>query len=792
MVPDAPDFQGFKMIDRSTSWILRHPKAILFGTILATLLSLFLASKIKIRTNLSDLLPDNHPAVQQARKLEEVVGGASFIVVAVETKNPEAAGRFIDDLHARLEAAAFQGIRTINDHPPADFLKKSGLLYLSSADLDQLKSKIKRRIDQGRLKKAHLYIDFEEEENDEFLEPHSHYQNHEGTLFVSLIKPNWRATDVAKTQTFLDQLDQTVKRLSPLSYDPSLRVCITGPYVKAAAQKRIVVRDATLISTFSFIAAILYLILHFKRKRPVFLVGLPLTISVFWSLGLAYLLYGSLNLFSSVACAILLGLSADYGIHLYSEYSRHREQGESVHKALQLALNHLMRAFFIASTTTTTAFLSLGFTQFKALHEFGFIAGFGIVLCALSFVLLFPPLVIFTEKWRPLSPVTSTLKREANHPPFLNPFSRRTFVLTSLLLLLPLSAIALGHLRFDYNLNNILGEQPTKKLDRKVDGIFGRSVNPEVALTGSLGDAKKLSSSIRAAAEQNSKTERGTTIQGVLSLADFVPSDQREKIRKIREIRPLFTESVIKNMNADERKSYETFKSMLQPRPITLGSLPPEILNPFQDREGKTGRIVFIFPNFERAQGDRFLQFVEEIRKVECRDCQAPFFIAGESTVYYEIIKMIFREGHTVIGFALITVFGTLWLNFRSFSSALLVFSPLVLGIVGMIGWMALFNIPFNILNLAALPIILGTADDYAIHFYQRLLDHPERSLEETWKVTSGPILGSAITTLIGFGSLLMANMGGIRSFGLVCVIGISLCAIATLLWFPAMLALKK
>ncbi len=369
--------------------------------------------------------------------------------------------------------------------------------------------------------------------------------------------------------------------------------------------------------------------------------------------------------------------------------------------------------------------------------------------------------------------------------------SPQSFVLASLILLLPLLTLFMGRLQFDYNLNHILGRQPTKDLDRRVDSIFNHSVNPEVALVEDAGDAKQLAIGIRLIQHKYQQRTEGSTIKAVLSLDDFVPQDQQERLRSIAQIKQLFTPSVLQNLVPEERQSYEQLKSMLHPKPFSLQEVPDSIQRMFRDREGKTGRMVLIFPNFDMQQADKFMQFVEEIREARCVDCVGTFYASGESSVYYEIVKMLFREGKYVIGLALFMILGSLLINFRSLGKALLVFSPLAIGMLATLGWMGLSGLSFNIINLAALPIILGTADDYAIHLYQRYLGHPERSLGQTYFLSAFPILGSALTTLIGFGSLLIGNMGGVRTFGLLSVVGILLCTLTTLFWFPALLTFR-
>jgi len=92
-----------------------------------------------------------------------------------------------------------------------------------------------------------------------------------------------------------------------------------------------------------------------------------------------------------------------------------------------------------------------------------------------------------------------------------------------------------------------------------------------------------------------------------------------------------------------------------------------------------------------------------------------------------------------------------------------------------------------NIINLAAFPIMLGVVTDYVVHCYERYRS-PGLSHEMAYQQSFRPILGSTVTTIIGFASLLFADMGGLRSMGLTSALGILLGSVVTLFWYPSFL----
>lgn len=782
---------------------IHHPKTTLLMALFLTVASLLAAAKIELRSNFSDLLPDDHPAVIQARDLSQVVGGASHIILVVETEQA-VHGRFFVGKFSEIARRWQDEIRYVDDQPPHEFLSRTGLLYVSLADLDELKERVQRRIDQSRVEKSGLYIDLQEEERfdfsdleekyADFIKPSAYYTNEEENLFVALIKPTWSTTDVAQTKMLLTRLNAAVTAIQA-QYALNIRVNWAGPYLTTMEQQGRLQRDAVVVSLLALFGSVAYLIFHFRSRRAVFLVGLPLAMSVSWNFGIAYLLFGSLNLFSSVVYAVTVGLAADYGIHLYSDYLRHRAAGETPQTALLRSVDELSQAFFIAATTTAGAFFALSVSHFKAFHEFGLIAGTGILLCALAFQLLFPPLVVFIEG---LSPQRgATLSRSERSNAFLNHFperlmQRRPFFFISLALLLPLFAVAAGGLSFDYNMRRIYGDAEKRELNEKVDSIFHRSMYPVVALASSPKDAPHLAEAIRNLRNQKQKAAEFSTVKDVIALSDFVPQQQREKILKIQGIKELFTDSVLQSMSDQERADYQRYQSLFEPARVRIQDLPEQIRLKFRDKQGEEGRIVFIFSNVDLDQADHMMRFVDEIREVKCTECEGPFTIAGEATVFYAIVEMLFDEGLYVMALALAVVALMLWVNFRSLKTSLLVFVPLAVGLAAMLGWMALFRIPFNIINLASLPIVIGIGTDYAVHLYQRYQNHPTTSLTESYSISFKPILGSALTTILGFAALLVADMGGVRSFGLVTVLGVLACSLSSLVWFPGLLRLTE
>ena len=105
---------------------------------------------------------------------------------------------------------------------------------------------------------------------------------------------------------------------------------------------------------------------------------------------------------------------------------------------------------------------------------------------------------------------------------------------------------------------------------------------------------------------------------------------------------------------------------------------------------------------------------------------------------------------------------------------SLLALLPLVLALAWTIGLMHLFGIRFNLANIWGLPTILGISAEFGLNVMFRLLEG---------RAYGGPLLARStvlgvvlygLTTIVGFGSLLIAAHRGIFSLGLLLTIGCS------------------
>jgi hypothetical protein len=101
---------------------------------------------------------------------------------------------------------------------------------------------------------------------------------------------------------------------------------------------------------------------------------------------------------------------------------------------------------------------------------------------------------------------------------------------------------------------------------------------------------------------------------------------------------------------------------------------------------------------------------------------------------------------------------------------------------------MEIFGWHLNFYNLVVLPTVLGIGDDSGIHIVHRYLEEGRGSIRRVLTSTGEHISVSAVTTMVGFGSLLLSTHPGLRTIGELAVLGISMTLLAALVTLPALL----
>jgi len=121
-----------------------------------------------------------------------------------------------------------------------------------------------------------------------------------------------------------------------------------------------------------------------------------------------------------------------------------------------------------------------------------------------------------------------------------------------------------------------------------------------------------------------------------------------------------------------------------------------------------------------------------------------------------------------------------LGLLFRNIKKVLLALVPVVTGLVFMFGVMGALGIGFNLFNVVTAILIIGLGVDYGILMVCKISEGFNHATEKA-------VFVSGLTTLAGFGALVVARHPALQSIGVTVLLGISAAIPSALFVIPAL-----
>ena len=224
--------------------------------------------------------------------------------------------------------------------------------------------------------------------------------------------------------------------------------------------------------------------------------------------------------------------------------------------------------------------------------------------------------------------------------------------------------------------------------------------------------------------------------------------------------------------------TFESIKTQDDTAPLGVADLPVSLRNRFIGQSG-TNYLLQVNPRFDVWDRTNQAVFVRELRSVDPN-------VTGEPVQLYEYITLLKDSYVEAAYYSLGAIAILVLIHFRRLGCVLLALLPVGLGTIWTVGWMGWQGIPFNPANIMTLPLVIGVGVTNGIHILNRFAE--EHSPSILARSTGKAVLLSALTTVAGFGSLMLAKHQGIASLGMVMAFGTAACMIAGLTFLPALL----
>jgi len=624
---------------------------------------------------------------------------------------------------------------------------------------------------------------------------------------------------------------------------PGLNVGLTGEPVLEYDEMAQSQKDSTLASVVCLIVCALIFIYGFRETgRPVkatfcLLVGLGYT------MGFSTWTVGHLNILTITFVPILMGLAIDYGVHLISRYEEELRKGKAELDALRIAMVYTGQGILTGGLTTAGAFLAMTLTQFKGIQEMGIICGGGLIICLIPMLTLLPVLLLRGHQNVIDHEQGGALDRRAR---LENLWLSRPVTVTVITVLICLGAAYYGpRVSFDYNLLNMQSEGlPAVQFERKLISSTPKSVLFGAVIATNLSQAQVMEAQLTNLAsvasvdsitrfladDQTQKLERIKTLKRDLASLNFLPADSKPvdlpalsltlyglsgylglAVEAVQQEDPALSrslsslriavahlrKSMLKGNEAelkvnaarlglyqealfrDIHETFDALKSQDTSGPMTAEDLPDALRHRFLGVTGKC--LLMVYPKHDIWRRDVQKEFIREVRQVDPNVTGTPV----QLYYYTELLKSSYEEAAR---YSLAAIVLLVLIHFRSVLCVVLALVPVAVGSVWLWGFMGLTGLSLNPANIMTLPLVIGIGVTNGIHILNRFAEEQNPSILA--RSTGKAVLVSGLTSIAGFGSLMLGQHRGIQSLGYVMSLGLATCMISGLTFLPALLNL--
>lgn len=754
-----------------------------------------------VRTDFATLLPDNDRSVRHLRYILKRVGGVGTLFITISSPDFKANAQVVEELAKKIKKLPPDLITDFQytTQKVQQFYQDYGLYYMDIDDLKKLRDLLAKRVSQARLAATGMLLEdssrqissemediFQKylEKNPYAYFPEGYLGTKTGNILVIMLRPSGTTNDLEFSKRLIDRLNGVIHEVNPQQYNKDIEVGITGAYRGLLENFSSIIMDAISTAGLTIFLVTLSIYLYYRNLRMIFMLSLAIIAGIAWTFAVTYFKIGYLNQQTAFLGSIIVGNGINFGLIQMARYLEERTRGVSVRKSISRSIIKTMSATGMAALTASLAYGVLSMTHFRGFSQFGFIGGVGMVLCWMASYLFLPPLLVYSEKLKPLE--QSRLQKRRKHP-ISSRISKLVIqhykaLLWSLVVIIPFTLILsvkyVSKDQFEYNLKKLGTKSSFEKgmdlyYNKKLLQVLGNTASPAILLAPTREKANEYARLKVKEMKEAQKEGKETTLGQIQWLDGIYPEDQEKKAVILRQMRRIFPAKYLGLLSEKEKPWGSAIVRMMSQEPFKESDMPPVMRAAFLEQDGTLGRLVF-FSAAKKVQLyniHSLIKFGKDIEKnlpVDNDEAR----LASESMIFSDIVQNISQEGPVITFVSFILIGFLVFIGSSKIKDFLSVYISLALGMISFIAVLEAIGLKLNFFNFVVIPITIGIGVDYSINIYYRYKLEGRGSIGHVLTHTGGAVGLCSLTTMIGYGTMVIADNQSMASFGLMAMVG--------------------
>lgn len=583
----------------------------------------------------------------------------------------------------------------------------------------------------------------------------------DSTVALIFIAPDFQTFNSQEGGKLVKHLRQCIQQFNKTH--PDVEVLMHGAVVESANNASTIKRDIVLTIGISLILILVYLCLSFKSYNIIWQNVLPILYGTIFALACMYWIKGGMSLMALGVGAVILGVALSYCLHIivHQRFVGDIEQ-MLTDEALPVCLGCL---------TTIGAFLGLMFTESELLKDFGLFATFAL-LGSTFFSLVFLPHFLNVKDAKHSKKAFLLIDKINNYP-----YDRNKFIIITLCIIIFIGFIFSGKVQFDNDLKHIGYESEDFKKSRDLYEEKNDQGGKQRYYAVTADELDQALDANMALASTLDSLRKAGDLSSYTPVASLLFQSQAEQENRIAAWKRYWTpEKVAQAMAAVKAAA-------------SKNDLSPDIFVPFQamvEAEYEPGNLYEsgIVPdgllcNFIEETDGKFLIFnapklsKEKLKETDDLVASIPHAVVVDPMYYTGgLISLIHKDFSMALLISSIFVFAVLLVSFRNIFISLLAFMPMFLSWYVVQGWMAIFGLSFNMINIVISTFVFGIGVDYSIFVMKGLIESQRQEQSRLLEYHKVAIFLSALVLIVVMGAMLFAKHPTIVSIGECALIG--------------------
>ena len=591
----------------------------------------------------------------------------------------------------------------------------------------------------------------------------SHFFCPDRTVAMAFLSPSFQQTDSGTSTKFARILNQERKAFE--AAHPDARIYFHGAPLGAVSNAGTIKQDLVWTVGISLLVILTILLLAFHRLRFIAHLLLPVVYGTFFALACVYWIKGYMSLMALGIGAIILGVALSYCLHVLIHYY----YVEDVEQMLQEESTPVV----LGCLTTIGAFLGLLFTESDLLRDFGLFATFALI-GSTFYALVFLPHFL--------------KKEDVNYKKYKGfhlidringlPWDRNPWILGAMVALLAVGIVFSPKVGFDSDLRNLNYVDIPLDESQRLYSEKNESGHMNLYFAAYDNDFDKALEYDKLLGARLDSLQRTGLVKRYSSIVSLLFQTEQEQTLRIDAWKKFWTpqriEKARRDLSAAARRQkldpglFEPFFALVEADYLPgnlyeAGLIPDALLSSF----------------IEKQDSGRWMIFSTVAFAPEDMDTVTDALVSGPQTVvlepfYYcrDMVQIVHDDFQKTLLISSLFVLLVLLISFRNLWVSLVAFFPMFLSWYALQGFMALFGLEFNLINIVIATFVFGIGVDYSIFVMEGLLQEARTGEKTRLEYHKVAIFFSALILIIVVGSLVFARHPAISSTGRITLIG--------------------